>query len=476
MEFGDLREWIAAVRKIGELRDVRGANWDVEMGTIADRYQRRMGLPALLFDEIVDYPPGWRVLANTLTSRSRIAMTMGEPAQTDARGLITAWRRYARQYPTIPWREVPDGPVNEVVRRADDVDLLQFPAPRWHEKDGGRYLGTGCLVIERDPDSDWVNMGVYRVQVHDGRRAGLYISPGKHGRLIMEKYWARGRPCPVAVSVGHDPVLFLVAGLEIPYGVSEIAVAGGVRGEPIEVIHSEVTGLPIPARSEAVIEGELHPGDVLDEGPFGEWLGYYAGGTRPAPVIRVAAVRHRRDPIIMGNLPAKPPNDDTYYRGFLRAAAIWSELEGAGIPGVAMVWCHEAGGSRMFTVVAVKQMYAGHAKHAGLVAASCHAGGYANRWTVVVDDDIDVTSTDEVIWAMCSRVDPRADVDVLAGGWSTPLDPMSYPPDKRNLNARVVVNACRPFGRDFPEICEATPARQADVVARWRDTLPEIAD
>jgi 4-hydroxy-3-polyprenylbenzoate decarboxylase len=476
MEFRDLREWIEAVRALGELREVRGAHWDVELGTIVDRYQRRMGLPALLFDEIGEYPAGWRVLANTLTSMSRLALTLGLAPTTDARGLVMAWRQYARQYPTVPWRQVANGPVNEVVQTGDAVNLLRFPSPRWHEKDGGRYLGTGCVILQRDPDSGWVNMGVYRVQVHDSQRAGLYISPGKHGRLIMERYWARGKPCPVAVSLGHDPVLFLVAGLEVPYGVSELEVAGGLRGEPVEVIPSEFTGLPIPARSEAVIEGEIHPGEMLDEGPFGEWLGYYAGGTRPAPVIRVTAIRHRRAPILMGNLPAKPPNDDTYYRGFLRSAAIWSELEGAGIPGVSMVWCHEAGGSRMFTVVALKQMFAGHAKQAGLIAAECYAGGYANRWTIVVDDDVDPTDTDEVIWVMCSRVDPREDVTVLAGGRSTPLDPMSYPPDKRNLNARVVIDACRPWGRDFPEICEASPALQAEIVGRWRDRLPEIAD
>ncbi len=476
MEFRDLREWIAAVRAIGGLREVSGAHWDRELGAIVDRYQRRMGLPALLFDRIGDYPAGWRVLANTLTSMSRIALTLGLPPQSDARAIVTAWRRYAREYPTLPCREVAGGPVNEIVETGKDVNLLRFPAPRWHEKDGGRYLGTGCLVLQRDPDSAWVNAGVYRVQLHDERRAGLYISPGKHGRLIMEKYWAGGRPCPIAVSLGHDPVAFLVAGLEVPHGMSELEVAGGLRGEPLDVIRSEFTGLPIPAHSEAVIEGELHPGELLDEGPFGEWLGYYAGGTRPAPVIRVTAVRRRRDPIIMGNLPGRPPNDDTYYRGFLRSAAIWSELEGAGIPGVSMVWCHEAGGSRMFTIVALKQMYAGHAKQTGLVAAQCHAGAYANRWTVVVDDDIDPTDTDAVIWAMCSRVDPREDVDVLTGAWSTPLDPMSYPPERRNLNARLVINACRPWGREFPEICEAGPALQQEVVARWRDRLPEIAD
>jgi 4-hydroxy-3-polyprenylbenzoate decarboxylase len=476
MAYTDLRQWLSVMERLGEVRTVRGAHWDLELGTIVDRYQRRMGLPALLFDEIAGYPPGYRVLANTLTSDRRIAITLGLAADAGARGIIEAWRKYARGYPVLGRRVVRDGPVNEHVRSGDKINLLEFPAPRWHEKDGGRYIGTGCLVIHRDPDSEWVNVGCYRVMVHDERHAGLYISPGKHGRLIMEKYWKRGQPCPVAISAGHDPLLFLVAGLEIPFGVSEYDVAGGMRGEPIEVITSEFTGLPVPAAAEIVLEGEMRPGETRSEGPFGEWLGYYAGGSRPAPVIRVTAIRHRADPIIMGNLPAKPPNDDTYYRGILRSAMVWEEIEAAGVPGVTGVWSHEAGGGRMFLIVALRQMWAGHARQAATIAAHCHAGGYANRYVVAVDEDVDPMNINEVLWAMCTRVDPREDVEIIRGRWSTPLDPMSYPPESRNLNARMLIDACRPFGREFPEICESSPAYQQEVVARWRDRLPEITD
>jgi 4-hydroxy-3-polyprenylbenzoate decarboxylase len=476
VQYDDLREWMRVVDELGEVRTVRGAHWDIELGTITDLYQRRMGLPSLLFDEIKDYPAGYRVLSNTLTSDRRIAVTMGLPPDADKWGIITAWRKYAREYPIVPRRVVKTGPVNENVQRGADVDVLKFPSPRWHQQDGGRYIGTGCLVIQKDLDSDWVNVGVYRVMVHDRNHLGLYVSPGKHGRIILEKYWKQGRPCPIAISVGHDPMLFLVGGLEIPFGVSEYDVAGGLRGRPSDVITSDVTGLPIPAAAEIVLEGEMHPGEARDEGPFGEWLGYYAGGTRPAPVVRVTAVRHRHNPIIMGNLPAKPPNDDTYYRGLLRSAVVWEQITAAGIPGVTGVWEHEAGGSRMFMIVAVKQMYAGHAKQAGLVAANAHAGAYANRWVIVVDDDVDPSDINDVIWAMCSRVDPRTDIDILRDCWSTPLDPMSYPPERRNLNARAVVNACRPYGREFPAICESTPEYQAEVIARWKSMLPEISD
>src|SRR5438046_5210461 len=142
----------------------------------------------------------------------------------------------------------------------------------------------------------------------------------------MEKYWARGQDCPVVVSVGHDPMLFFVAGLEIPYGVSELDVAGGLKGEAVQVLENE-NGLPVPATAEIVIEGRIPRDGTRDEGPFGEWLGYYASGRRPAPVIKIDAIRYRNDPIILRNLPAIPPNDDTYYHVILLSAPVCAQLD-----------------------------------------------------------------------------------------------------------------------------------------------------
>jgi len=367
--------------------------------------------------------------------------------------------------------------VNEIVREGKDVDLTLFPAPKWHEHDGNRYIGTGCLVIQKDPETDWVNVGVYRVAVHDEKTAGIYISPGKHGRLIMEKYWARGQDCPVVVSVGQDPSLFFVAGIEIPYGVSELDVVGGLRGEAVQVIESK-HGLPIPATAEIVIEGRIPKDETRDEGPFGEWLGYYASGRRPAPIIKIDAIRYRNNPIIMGNLPAIPPNDDTYYRGFLRSAAVWEQLEQAGIPGIKGVWAHEAGGGRMMLTISVQQMYPGHSKQVGMAAASTHAGAYANRMTIVVDDDIDVTNDQQVWWALCSRMDPAIDIEIIKRCWSTSLDPMAYPLEKPVFNNRMVIDACRPWERlkTFPQVAETGPELKRKVIEKWRTILPDITD
>lgn len=474
--YDDLRGWIEGADDLGELRRLSGADWNQEIGAISSIYARHPGNAALLFDDIPGYPSGRRVLTNTLVSDRRIAFTLGAPSDAGGTDLVAHWRRLMKGVEGLAPKPVASGPIDDNRQEADKVDLLAFPAPKFHEHDGGRYLGTGCLVIMKDPGEPWVNLGTYRVMLHDEDRVGLYISPGKHGRLIRERYWDRGEPCPVAVSLGQDPLLTALGGIEVPYGVSEYDVAGWVRGRESEVIVSDLTGLPIPARAEIVIEGLLHPGDVEDEGPFGEWTGYYAGGRHPAPVVRVSRVRFRDDPVLLGMLAGRPPTDDTYYRGILRSAAIWDQLTAAGVPGITGVWVHEASGGRLWVSVAVKQMYPGHSRQAGLVASQCHAGAYANRFVVVVDDDIDVTDNTDVIWAMCTRVDVARDLTPLNDAWSSVLDPMAYPPEAPVYNSRLVVDATRPWHRleTFPRTVEPSPGYRSQIIAKWRDQLPGL--
>jgi 4-hydroxy-3-polyprenylbenzoate decarboxylase len=157
---------------------------------------------------------------------------------------------------------------------------------------------------------------------------------------------------------------------------------------------------------------------------------------------------------------------------------VWEQLESAGVPGVKGVWAHEAGGSRMLLIVSITPMHPGHSKQAGLVASSCHGGAYANRMTIVVDDDIDPTNTNDVLWAMCSRMDPTVDIETIRRCWSTSLDPMAYPAEKPVFNNRIVIDACRPYERrdSFPLVVEASPALKNAVIEKWRGVLPEIAD
>ena len=471
----DLRDWLAQMDAAGELQKVSGANREEEIGGIVDIYQRQANNQALLFDDIPGYPRGYRVAANILTGVKRIALTMGMPANATEIDLVNYWRRYLTEAKSIPPVTVKSGPILEHVYSGGDVNLGKIPVPKWHELDGGPYIGTACMVIMKDPDSGWINYGAYRVQAYpDGRIASVMCSKGKHGDILMRRYHERGERCPVAVVVGMHPLLFTMAGVELPYGKNEYDAVGGMMGKPVEVILGPKTGLPIPANAEIAFEGSIAPDDLIQEGPFGEWTGYFAGGLKQEPVIRIDTMMHRNDPILLGAVPAVPPNDDTFYRGAFRCAAVWRQLEAAGVLGIQGVWAHEAGGSRMWLTVSIKQMFPGHAKQAGLIASQCHAGSYANKYVVVVDEDIDPANMNDVIWAMCTRVDAREDVEILRTSRSGPLDPTSYPEGIFAFNSRMVIDACRPWARreDFPKVSRSSKELDEKIKAKWAHVLP----
>ena len=299
MGYKDVREWIQKVGEMGELKVIEGADWNLEIGAISVLASKhKENSPALLFDKIKDYPAGYRILVGFFESLKRSALTTNLPLDITREGFIQAWRERLARPASIPPRTVSTGPVMQNVIKGDDIDLFKFPVPFWHERDGGRYIGTGHVVITRDPDEDWVNVGCYRVMVHDRNSMGMNISPGKHGRMHRQKYFDRGKACPVVCCFGVDPLLHMIATRPEPYGKSEFDAVGGIKGEPVEVIDGEFTGLPIPAHAEIAIEGEFLPDQGKEEGPFSEWTGYYASGEKFEPLIKVHRLYHRNDPII----------------------------------------------------------------------------------------------------------------------------------------------------------------------------------
>src|ERR1035437_1141450 len=178
----DLREFLERAESIGEVTRVKGANWDLEMGALAEIVNhKRSEAPALIFEGIPGYPPGFRVLSGSGNSSKRMALMLGFSMPQTAIDVVLAYRDRMKQHKPIPPTVVKQGPILENIDRDEDVDLWKFPVPRVHEKDGGRYIGTEDLVIMRDPDEGWVNAATYRVQVHRKNRAGLWMSPGKDG-------------------------------------------------------------------------------------------------------------------------------------------------------------------------------------------------------------------------------------------------------------------------------------------------------
>src|SRR3989338_8279298 len=362
----DLRQFIEAAKDVVDWKEIRKVDWNIEIGALIEATAELIPQPPILIcDEIQGYPAGYRVLGLSFAAYKRVALALGLPPDRSKLELVRLASRKIRSAQPIPPQEVVRAPVSENVITGDEVDLFKFPALRSHEGDGGRYLGTGDVVINAEPESGFINMGTYRMQLHDRNTLGLWMSPGQHGRMICTKYWERGKSCPIVATFGQDPLTFMAANSKLPWGQSELAYVGGLRGRPLEVIKGPVTGLPIPAHAEVAIEGEAPPPgeEARDEGPFGEWPGYYSGGTigtgEPQPVIKVKAVYHRNDPILQDEAPLWP---GAYRMDLsLRAGLLWDQMESAGVQDVTGVYNH----TNYLWVVAIKQRYAGHARQAG---------------------------------------------------------------------------------------------------------------
>lgn len=470
-DYRDLRDFIELIDRAGELKRVNGAKLAYEIGGITEVAAGLPHCPALLFDGIPGQASGNRVFTNATVGLRRAALALGIDPALPPLDALRAWMGRRAGLRLIPPEQTSDVPYMENALEDKEVDLWRMPCPIWHPGDGGAYIGSGALVMTRDPESGWVNSSIYRVQVHDAQRVTIQFDhKGRHGAMIARRFWDRGEGCPVAVVCGQDPALF-IAGFEyLPEGVAELDFAGAIKQAPVPVHNGPRTGLPIPARAEIVLEGMLlpFPDESLPEGPFGEFTGYYAADRRPAPVMEVSAIYHRNDPILLGSPPLKPPR---FHFGLpFRAASLWSNLEAAGVVGIAGVWQHV---SQLMTVIALKQCYAGHAKRAALIAA---ANSYMGRIVVVVDDDVDPSNLADVMWAVTTRAEPSEDVDIVRNAWSSSLDPRISMADRDaglTSHSKMIIDACIPFQHlaDYPKTSALSIGESNAVLARWGSAI-----
>jgi 4-hydroxy-3-polyprenylbenzoate decarboxylase len=428
-----------------------------------------------MFNPIRGYAKGWRVMTGAFATSRRVLLALG--VEAPGLSLVEYFRKRLKEgIKLIPPVEIKSGPIKENIYTGKDINLLRFPAPKWHALDGGRYIGTGDVVITRDPDEGWLDLGTFRVQVQDERTATIYISPGKQADIIRRKYWAKGEACPAVVLCGQEPALFFSSTIQHPWGTSEYDYAGGLKKKAIEVTRGVATDLPIPATAEIALEGEMVPPEVerREEGPFGEWTGYYAGGMRLEPAFRIKAILHRNDPIILGVPPLM--NFFSAYAVVLteRLAILWDELDRI-VPEVKGVGALEGARGLYMPVISIRQKYPGHAKQVGLAAVSSRIIGYHyGRFVIVVDDDIDPSNTSAVLWAMATRCDPATCIDIVRDCWSSALDPTISPYRREQgdlTNNRAIVIACKPYHwkEKFPPSYRLSSEEVIKVKEKWKD-------
>ncbi len=470
-----LRDWIGLVEKAGQLKRITApVDQNEELSAITYMATRREDAPALMFDNVGTGKGKGRVLANMLgASKERYALAVGIDPTLSTAEMIAATRGVMGRQIAPEEMAKSKAPVNEIVARAGKFDLTEFPAPTFWPGDGGPYIGTGNIVLTRDPQTGRINVGCYRQMLIGPDRIGLYCSPGKHGLLDREATWASGKPLEVVAAYGIDPVMFMLGAQVFGIDESELDVAGGIMGRGISLTQAETVSLPIPADAEFVIEGLVHAGPREPEGPLGEFTGYYGRERSPQPVIEVTAVHHRRNPIMTAALMAKYPSCEIgAYYAIMRSARILDDLKRIGVAGVVGAYAHPAAASGWgMVVVSMQQKYAGHAAQVLALTAQCPAAAYYTKWVIAVDDDVDPTDMNDVLWALSTRCHPAEDIDLLRNTWSTGLDPSRFPPEARPYGSKVLINACKPHQHmaQFPQATMLRKATYDRVTSRWAE-------
>ncbi len=469
--FPDTRTFIDALRASGDAVTIDAeVDWDLELGAISRRACERDG-PAVWFRAVKDYP-GQSVFANPLATWRRVAVALGLDPDAHVRDIYRAYEeREARPLPPV---EVPRGPVHENVVLGEDVDVSAIPAPMLHEGDGGRYVGTWDLVVCVDPETNWTNWGTYRFMLHDERTlTGWPRSTSHLGKVLRESYLPKGRPMPIAIVIGADPLSHLAASATYLLGGDERLLAGGLRRAPVEVCHAATSDLLVPARAEMVIEGEVLPDRVAMEGPYGEYPGYRTGEMAYGILVDVKAITHRDAPIHTTDATGFK-DDSATVTSFTGAIAIKRRLARHDVP-VEEVFVPPEGAIHT-AFVSVRE---GGAAMAERVLEVLTARRALLSKIFVVDADVDVFDRDAVMHAFATRCHPGRGLFVARyEGRANALTPCYSAEERHTLSGATVAFDCTwptswdrlnavpvkaTFDGTYPE------ELRERVLARWRE-------
>jgi len=494
-----LRSWMSTLEAAGQIRRIGAeVDWDQEIGAIA-RVNMALAGPALLFENIAGYHDTrcTRLLTCGVGNRTQVCLLLGLPPDTDDPALVRHLKDVFRR-PMAP-RLVATGPVKRHVVRGAEIDLGQFPVPRWHHTDGGRYIDTFCGVVTRDPETGRTNVGLYRGQVLGRDRIGKLLLATQHGGSDLIRHRQARTPMPVAVVHGWHDVLPFCAASPFPGSVCEWDMMGAILRRPVELVRCETVPLEVPATAEIVVEGTIAPDPATfePEGPFAEYPGYVGGHATPKPVLRVTAITHRSDPILRGTLEgARPgfPSENALINAYARSAIAWNVLEDAGVVGVTDVWMPPiATGTNI--VVQIRKAYRGHAQQVASALWGTGAAQWFYKNVMVVEEDIDVRDPAALDWAFAYRVNAGAGQLLTFGPtFGSVLDP-SMPREEANPAkygsgkwTRVLVDATRSWefepnpdwgGRRFPPVNTVPPELERKVRERWNEYaigLPYLTD
>jgi len=452
LQFTDLREFIAYLEKQGQLvRISQPVDPKLEMTEICDRTLKKRG-PAILFENPVGH--SMPVLGNLFGTEQRIAYAMGETEVSALReigkllaflkepeppkGLKDIWEKAPifKQVLNMNPKQINKAPCQKNRITGDDIDLSKLPVQTCWPGDAGPLI-TWPLVITKGPNKDRQNLGIYRMQVIGKNKLIMRWLSHRGGALDFKEWQDQhpGEPFPVAIALGADPATTLGAVTPVPDTLSEYAFAGLLRGAKTEVTQCLNSDLQIPAHSEIIIEGVIHPGEMADEGPFGDHTGYYNEVDR-FPVLTVTAITHRDNPIYHSTYTGRPPDEPAILG--LALNEVFVPLLQKTFPEISDFYLPPEGCSYRLAVVTIKKQYPGHAKRVMMGVWSFLRQFMYTKFVVVTDDDVDARNWEDVIWAMTTRMDPARDTVIVE---NTPIDYLDFASPVSGLGSKIGFDA-----------------------------------
>ena len=463
-------------------------DWQLEIGAIARRCYET-GAPAPLFNTIKGIESGFRVLAAPAgVSKqpglylSRIAVSLGLPPESTGRDIVEALVE-ARSQAFIPPTVVENGPCKENILTGEDVDLLRLPTPLLHGGDGGRYLNTYGIFVVQTPDKKWTSWSIARAMLLDKNRMAGIVAPNQHIGMVRQTWTDIGQPMPFALALGVEPFIPFVGGMPLPEYVNEVDYVGAYFGEPVEVVQCETVDLQVPATAEIVLEGTLSLTETDQEGPMGEYAGYLWTGQRSQkPVYQVSAMTYRDNPILPVSVAGEPVEENHTAWGVPNAAEIVYTLREAEFP-VAMAWSPFESANHWYAI-AMERDWRQQMPGIGAMALCQKLGdvlfqtkaGMGTPKYIVVNDDIDLTHTKEVVWAFATRNYPGSKGEVVFNDASTnPLVAFLTKDEKMSMHTTKVIYNCLPpddWGDQLPQRSSFAgtypEALQASVLQNWQ--------
>ncbi|MFZ1852217.1 MAG: 4-hydroxy-3-polyprenylbenzoate decarboxylase [Nitrosomonas sp.] len=456
MQYKDLRDFIAQLESIGELKRVQvEVDPVLEMTEICDRLLKNQG-PAVLFE----HPKGYAipVLGNLFGTPKRVALGMGQESVEALRqvgqllahlkepdppkGLKDAWDKLPmlKQVLNMTPKELSSAPCQEVILQGSEVDLSQLPIQTCWPGDVAPLITWG-LTVTRGPNKTRQNLGIYRQQVIAPNKVIMRWLAHRGGALDFREFCLAnpGKPYPVAVALGADPATILGAVTPVPDTLSEYQFAGLLRGAKTEVVKCIGNDLQVPASAEIVLEGAIHPDETALEGPYGDHTGYY-NEQETFPVFTIDRITMRRNPIYHSTYTGKPPDEPAILGVALNE--VFVPLLQKQFPEITDFYLPPEGCSYRMAVVSMKKQYAGHSKRVMFGVWSFLRQFMYTKFIIVTDDDINVRDWKEVIWAITTRVDPVRDTLLVE---NTPIDYLDFASPVSGLGGKMGLDATHKF-------------------------------